>query len=79
MTRDELVEAFHPANLVTIVATDPIGTETVDGSDPAVFTVTRTSGPTDAPLTVNYALTIPPKQTIYVTEVRPAMARNGKT
>ena len=66
-----------PFPLVVIAATDPVGTETLDGSDPAVFTVTRTSGPTDVPLTVNYALTIPPKQTIYVTEVRPAMAQNG--
>ncbi|MGB8170381.1 MAG: Calx-beta domain-containing protein [Chthoniobacteraceae bacterium] len=66
-----------PFPLITIAATDPIGTETVDGTDPAVFTITRTSGPTDVPLTVNYALTIPPKQTIYVTEPRPAMAQNG--
>jgi hypothetical protein len=66
-----------PFPLITITATDPVGTETVDGSDTAVFTVTRTSGPTDVPLTVNYALTIPPKQTIYVTEPRPAMAQNG--
>ncbi len=65
-----------PFPLITITATDPVATETLDGSDPAVFTVTRTSGPTDVPLTVNYALTIPPKQTIYVTEARPAMARN---
>ena len=69
--------ALPPFPLVVIAATDPVGTETLDGSDPAVFTVTRTSGPTDVPLTVNYALTIPPKQTIYVTEVRPAMAANG--
>ena len=66
-----------PFPLITITASDPNGTETVDGTDPAVFTVTRTSGPTDVPLTVNYALTIPPKQTIYVTELRPAMATNG--
>lgn len=66
-----------PFPLITIAATDAVGTETVDGSDPAVFTVTRNSGPTDVPLTVNYALTIPPKMTIYVTEPRPAMAANG--
>ena len=66
-----------PFPLVTIAATDSVGTETVDGSDPAVFTVTRRTGPTDVPLTVNYALTIPPKQTIYVTVVRPVMAQNG--
>ncbi|MCE9609448.1 MAG: hypothetical protein K8R23_04405 [Chthoniobacter sp.] len=66
-----------PFPVVTIAATDPTGRETADGSDPAVFTVTRTSGPTDVPLTVNYAFTIPPKQTIYVTEPRPAMAKNG--
>lgn len=66
-----------PFPLITITATDPVGSETMDDSDPAVFTVTRTSGPIDAPLTVNYALTIPPKQTIYVLEPRPAMAANG--
>ncbi len=66
-----------PFPLVTITATDGAGAETTDGSDPLVFTVARNSGPTDVPLTVNYALTIPPKLTIYVTEPRPAMAQNG--
>ncbi len=66
-----------PFPLVTIAATDPVGTETTDGSDPAVFTVTRGTGPIGEALTVNYALTVPPKLTIYVTEVRPAMAANG--
>ncbi len=66
-----------PFPLITIAATDATATETADGSDPAIFTVMRNSGPTDVPLTVNYALTIPPKLTIYVTEPRPAMATNG--
>ena len=66
-----------PFSIVTIAATDASGTETTDGSDPAVFTITRTGGPLDVPLTVHYALTVPPKQTIYVTEVRPTMAQNG--
>ncbi len=67
-----------PFPVITITATDATGRETLDDSDPAVFSVTRTSGPTDVPLTVNYAFTIPPKQTIYVTEPRPAMAQNGQ-
>ena len=45
-----------PFPVVTITATDPSGTETLDGSDPIVFTVTRTSGPLNVPLTVNYTL-----------------------
>ena len=65
-----------PFPLVTISASDPVGTETPDGSDPLVFTVTRTSGPTDVPLTVNYALTIPPRTSIYITPAIP-MAQNG--
>ena len=65
-----------PFPLITIAASDPSGTETPDGSDPAVFTVTRTSGPTDVPLVVRYALTIPPRTSIYITPP-PAMATNG--
>ncbi len=48
-----------PFPVVTITATDPVGSETTDGSDPIVFTVTRTSGSTDVPLAVRYALTQP--------------------
>ena len=65
-----------PFPVIVIAATDPVGTETADGSDPVVFTITRTSGPTDVPLTVNYALTPvpPPYPYIYPLTV---MARNG--
>ena len=65
-----------PFPVVTIAATDPSGTETQDGSDPAVFTVTRNSGPTDVPLTVNYALTSIPPPYPYIYPL-PAMATNG--
>ena len=65
-----------PFPLITIAATDPSGTETLDGSDPAVFTVTRNSGPTDAPLTVNYALISIPPPYPYIYPL-PAMATNG--
>jgi hypothetical protein len=65
-----------PFPVITLAATDAIATETTDGSDPVVFTVTRTSGPTDVPLTVNYALTIPARTSIFITPA-PAMALNG--
>ena len=65
-----------PFPLITITATDASGTETQDGSDPAVFTVTRNSGPTDVPLTVNYALTSIPPPYPYIYPL-PAMATNG--
>ncbi len=65
-----------PFNLITITATDPLGMETVDGSNPAVFTISRTGGTNDAPLAVRYALTIPPRTSIYITPP-PAMATNG--
>ena len=65
-----------PFPVIVIAATDPVGAEIQDGSDPVVFTITRTSGPTDVPLTVNYALTSvpPPYPYIYPLTV---MARNG--
>ncbi len=65
-----------PFPLVTIAATDARGTETQDGSDPLIFTVTRNSGPTDVPLTVNYALTSIPPPYPYIYPL-PAMATNG--
>jgi hypothetical protein len=65
-----------PFPLVTIATTDASGTETQDGSDPLVFTVTRNSGPTDVPLTVNYALTSIPPPYPYIYPL-PAMATNG--
>ena len=65
-----------PFPVVIITATDPVGTETVDGSDPVVFTVTRTSGPTNVPLTVNYSLTSLPPPYPYIYPI-PAMARSG--
>lgn len=65
-----------PFPLITIAASDASGRETPDGSDPAVFTVTRNSGPTDVPLDVRYALTVPPRTSIYITPP-PAMGTNG--
>ena len=65
-----------PFPVIIITATDPVGTETVDGSDPVVFTITRTSGPTNVPLTVNYALTSIPPPYPYIFPIA-AMAQNG--
>ena len=62
-----------PFPVVTITATDPSGTETLDGSDPIVFTVTRTSGPLNVPLTVNYTL---PRAIAY-SLTAPLVATNG--
>ena len=62
-----------PFPVITITATDPSGTETTDGSDPIVFTVTRTSGPTNVPLTVHYTL---PRALVY-SYTPPPVATNG--
>ncbi len=65
-----------PFPVITLAATDALGQETLDGSDPVVFTFTRTGGSNAAPLDVRYALTVPPRTSIYITPP-PAMATNG--
>ena len=65
-----------PFPVIIITAADPVGAETTDDSNPAVFTITRTSGPTDVPLTVNYLLISLPPPWPYVYPI-PPMATNG--
>ncbi len=62
-------------NWVTIAATDPVASETLDNSDPARYTLTRT-GATTHPLTVGYQLVTPPL-TYPLTFPRIVMAGNG--
>ena len=65
-----------PFSIVTIAATDSSAQETAPSAtaNPGAFTITR-NGPTTAPLTVNYAITVPPRPTVITARV--AVAENG--
>ena len=65
-----------PFSIVTLAVTDGDAQETAPGVtvNPGVFTVTR-DGPTGLPLTVNFAITTPPRPTVITNRV--ANATNG--
>ena len=65
-----------PFSIVTIATTDSNAQETAPSAtpNPGAFTITR-NGPTSAPLTLNYAITVPPRPTVITNRV--AVAENG--
>ena len=65
-----------PFSIVTIATTDSDAQETAPSAtaNPGIFTITR-SGPTALPLTVNYALTPPPRPTVLTSQF--AVAQSG--
>lgn len=65
-----------PFSIVSLSVTDSDVTETSPNgaANPGAFTINR-DGPTDRPLTVQYALTTPPRSTVITSQV--AVAQNG--